>query len=180
MARRTPRPKSGVNIPAKIRLKGQPLDVIAQHLDDVWPKLQQLGRGHNDLQDDVVNIQSGDPENPSTVQAGDSADPGDGTNPALEDHVHAVDTGAPTNPTGTAADEGTGTALMRADATIQQGIVTTKGDLLGYSTVPARVPISTNGFVLTADSAQALGLKWAANAAVTAAADAQILAWMGL
>ena len=39
---------------------------------------------------------------------------------------------------------------------------TTKGDLHGYSTVDARVPIGTNDQVLTADSAQTLGLKWAA------------------
>lgn len=40
--------------------------------------------------------------------------------------------------------------------------LTTKGDLYGYSTANARIPIGTNGQVLTADSAQALGLKWAA------------------
>jgi hypothetical protein len=40
--------------------------------------------------------------------------------------------------------------------------LTTKGDLLGYSTTNARVPIGSDGFVLTADSTQALGLKWAA------------------
>lgn len=39
--------------------------------------------------------------------------------------------------------------------------LTTKGDVWGYSTVNARVPIGTNGQVLTADSTQALGLKWA-------------------
>jgi len=39
--------------------------------------------------------------------------------------------------------------------------VTTKGDVQGFSTVAARVPIGTDGQVLTADSAQALGLKWA-------------------
>ena len=39
--------------------------------------------------------------------------------------------------------------------------LTTKGDLLGFSTVPARIPISTDGFVLMADSTQTLGLKWA-------------------
>lgn len=42
--------------------------------------------------------------------------------------------------------------------------VTTKGDLQGYAAAPARVPIGANGTVLTADSAQALGLKWAAAA----------------
>lgn len=40
--------------------------------------------------------------------------------------------------------------------------VTTKGDLQGYSTVAARIPVGTNGQVLTADSAEALGVKWAA------------------
>lgn len=47
---------------------------------------------------------------------------------------------------------------------VQTGSVsplTTKGDLYGYSTLDARVPIGTNNQVLTADSAEALGLKWA-------------------
>lgn len=39
--------------------------------------------------------------------------------------------------------------------------LTTKGDILGYSTTNARIPIGTDGQVLTADSAQTLGLKWA-------------------
>lgn len=43
--------------------------------------------------------------------------------------------------------------------------LTTKGDIYGYSTTNARVPIGTNGQVLTADSTQALGLKWATPAA---------------
>jgi len=43
--------------------------------------------------------------------------------------------------------------------------LTTKGDLFGYDTTNARVPIGTNGQVLTADSTQSLGLKWAAAAA---------------
>lgn len=39
--------------------------------------------------------------------------------------------------------------------------LTTKGDLFGFDTANARIPIGTNNQVLTADSAQALGLKWA-------------------
>lgn len=39
--------------------------------------------------------------------------------------------------------------------------LTTKGDLFGYDTAGARIPIGSNNQVLTADSAQALGLKWA-------------------
>ena len=42
--------------------------------------------------------------------------------------------------------------------------LTTKGDLYGFSTVDARLPVGTNGHVLTADSAQTLGIKWAAPA----------------
>jgi hypothetical protein len=37
----------------------------------------------------------------------------------------------------------------------------TKGDVYGYSTVDARIPIGVDGAVLTVDAAQALGLKWA-------------------
>lgn len=40
--------------------------------------------------------------------------------------------------------------------------LTTKGDLYGYNTADARIPVGTNGHVLTADSTQALGVKWAA------------------
>lgn len=43
--------------------------------------------------------------------------------------------------------------------------LTTKGDIVGYSTVNARVPVGSNGQVLTADSTQALGVKWAAASA---------------
>jgi hypothetical protein len=42
--------------------------------------------------------------------------------------------------------------------------LTTKGDVYGFSTVDARIPIGANDTVLTADSTQALGLKWAAPA----------------
>ena len=42
--------------------------------------------------------------------------------------------------------------------------VTTKGDLLGYTSAPARVPVGTDGQVLTADSSSAAGVKWAAGA----------------
>ena len=41
-------------------------------------------------------------------------------------------------------------------------VVTTKGDLLTYDTTAARLPVGTNGYVLTADSAQSAGIKWAA------------------
>lgn len=39
--------------------------------------------------------------------------------------------------------------------------LTTKGDLLGYSTTNTRLGVGTDGQVLTADSAEATGLKWA-------------------
>ena len=44
-------------------------------------------------------------------------------------------------------------------------VVTTKGDLLTYSTTAARLGVGSNGTVLTADSAEATGVKWAAPAA---------------
>jgi hypothetical protein len=39
--------------------------------------------------------------------------------------------------------------------------LTAKGDLFGYSTTQARLAVGANGTVLTADSAEATGLKWA-------------------
>jgi hypothetical protein len=43
--------------------------------------------------------------------------------------------------------------------------LTTKGDVWGYSTTDARIPVGTNNQVLTADSTTALGVKWATPAA---------------
>ena len=39
--------------------------------------------------------------------------------------------------------------------------LTTKGDVWGYSTTNARVAVGTNGQILTADSTEATGVKWA-------------------
>lgn len=39
--------------------------------------------------------------------------------------------------------------------------LTTKGDLFGYDTAAARIPVGTNGQVLTADSTAATGIAWA-------------------
>jgi hypothetical protein len=104
---------------------------------------------------------------PNVIVAGDPADAGtENAGWMAADATFEVQTAAPTNPTGTAAAEGTGTALMRADATIKQGIVTTKGDILGHNaTVPARHAVGANTTVLTADSAQTTGLAWVTPAA---------------
>lgn len=59
-------------------------------------------------------------------------------------------------------------------------LLTTKGDIAGFSTVPARVPVGTDGYVLTADSAQALGIKWAAASASSDYIDPLALQNVGL
>jgi hypothetical protein len=46
--------------------------------------------------------------------------------------------------------------------TADQTPLTTKGDIFTFTTVDARLGVGANGTVLTADSAEATGLKWAA------------------
>jgi hypothetical protein len=45
--------------------------------------------------------------------------------------------------------------------------LTTKGDLFTFSTINARLGVGANGTILTADSAEATGLKWATPAAAS-------------
>lgn len=64
--------------------------------------------------------------------------------------------------TGTLANQ---TDLQSAINAKLNTTVTTKGDIIGFDTAPARVAVGTDGQVLTADSAQAAGVKWATPAA---------------
>ena len=66
------------------------------------------------------------------------------------------------NVTGTVAIGNGGTGQTSASAAFGAlSPLTTKGDVLGYSTANARIPVGSDGQVLTADSTQTLGLKWA-------------------
>jgi hypothetical protein len=56
--------------------------------------------------------------------------------------------------------KGNGTAISAAAAADVPSVLTTKGDLFGYSTVGARVPAGSDYQVLTADSASAAGVKY--------------------
>jgi hypothetical protein len=98
------------------------------------------------------------PSAPTTVvsDAG-TASVGDGPSYMREDAQLVVQTATPTSATGTAHAQGSSQSLMRADATIKQGIVTTKGDLLGFSTVPARVPIGADHTTWVAKASETLG-----------------------
>jgi hypothetical protein len=62
-----------------------------------------------------------------------------------------------------AYDDGAETYTINANAGAGSPL-TTKGDLYTYSTATARLGVGTNGQVLTADSGEATGLKWAAAA----------------
>lgn len=62
------------------------------------------------------------------------------------------------------------TSAKIADAAVtlaKLGALTTKGDILGYSTTHARLAVGADGTFLKADSSQATGLVWAAFSGLT-------------
>ena len=51
--------------------------------------------------------------------------------------------------------------VFQSAVSILSRIITTKGDIITYSTTPIRLGVGANNTVLTADSTQASGIKWA-------------------
>src|SRR5262249_21278780 len=63
----------------------------------------------------------------------------------------------------TQATTGAGASVWDMQTTTSgTSVLTTKGDLLAFGTSVARVPVGADAQVLTADSTQPLGVKWAA------------------
>ncbi len=99
---------------------------------------QRLGhlvkRWMQSVEDSLGGLQ-GSPDTPSEVQAGVAADASDSQAAAPSNHVHSIETAAPSVPValGGSPDEGSGTALMRADATLVLAPGTTPDDILVWS-----------------------------------------------
>ena len=76
----------------------------------------------------------GDPDTPSTVEAGATADPGVSQAPAPSDHVHDVNTAAPSVKVSydQAPDEGSTASLMRSGARLLLNDGVTPGDILRW------------------------------------------------
>lgn len=91
----------------------------------------------------------GTPPDPVEIQAGVTAAPGSDIHPANAAHVHAIETAAPSLPVAydsTVADEGTGTALMRADAQLVLEDGDNPGDTLVWNgTVWVSTPAGGGG-----------------------------------
>jgi hypothetical protein len=98
------------------------------------------------------------------IDVADAAAAGSSTAAARDDHQHAFPAPAAGYPVDVATSEadGTATTVARADHQHKLGILTTKGDLLGFAAVPARQAVGSNYLWLRADSAQANGVGWAA------------------
>lgn len=81
----------------------------------------------------------------------------------LDAAIAALGTAA-THDVPTSGDAGPTQVVLGNDSRLGGGSLplTTKGDLLGYTSAPARVPVGTDGQVLTADSSSAAGVKWGA------------------
>tara|TARA_R110002074_G_scaffold373818_1_gene550034 strand:- start:2965 stop:3768 length:804 start_codon:yes stop_codon:yes gene_type:complete len=87
--------------------------------------------------------------------------------PALGTPASGVLTNATGLPMGGLSTSGTASSstYLRGDgawSTVDSSPLTTKGDVYVYGTGNTRLALGTNGYVLTADSTEATGLKWAA------------------
>jgi hypothetical protein len=71
-------------------------------------------------------------------------------------------------------DSAAGTFVVEPDRIANH--LTTKGDLLGFSTVETRVPVGINGTVLTADSTGTYGVAWTAGGDAVGTAAAMAIA----
>jgi len=76
-----------------------------------------------------------------------------------------VNTALPLGTAGQVLRVNSGATAPEWATTADQTPLTTKGDLFGFDSADARIPVGTDGYVLTADSTQSLGVKWAAPAA---------------
>ncbi len=108
---------------------------LQEYLYDVWRYTQGIPGGFLDTV--ATAIRAGVASTAGTVAASWAA----------ADHIHNPETAAPSNPTGVTPSEGSGTALMRADATIEDIVLATAA-------------LSPNGYVLQSNSGQALGIEW--------------------
>lgn len=92
----------------------------------------------------------------------------------LHDVNTFIDKDGSNNMTFTDAVTGTKTLAELAAGGGGASPLTTKGDIYSYDTADARLPIGANGLVLTADSAEALGMKWASASGISFGLDNQI------
>lgn len=123
----------------RVRIAGRSLPDLAQELQEY---LYELWRYTQGIPGGFLNTAA------TAIQAGIAAAAGTVTASwAAADHTHSIETAAPTNPTGVTPAEGTGTALMRADATIQSIILKTAA-------------LNPDHYVLQSDSGDALGIAW--------------------
>lgn len=96
------------------------------------------------IEEGMAGLQ-GTPETPSEVQAGVAADASDSQAAAPSNHIHSIETAAPSVPVafGGSPDEGSRTAMMRADATLVLEAGSLSGDILvwnGSTWVPTQLP----------------------------------------
>ncbi len=128
------------------------LTIVAQQIQEQVDRAVKLGIGSTDSADAIL----------TSIDASKASCTASASAAATSATAAATSaTAAATSATASATSATASAASAASASAIAAGVLTTKGDTVGFSTVVARLAVGTNNQVLTADSAQTLGVKWA-------------------
>jgi hypothetical protein len=130
--------------------------------------LQQVAERQEAFNREVLGLVTGLPAGfgaavlPLAVEGGAAASKGQETSGwAAAGHRHALNVAGSPGTVETISAQGNGPGVSLSGHTHRFGLLTTKGDFVGYDgSTPVRVPVGSDGFVPIGDATAAVGWRW--------------------